>query len=84
MGLVNKGVGNIVGKGVNAGCQHFCLFQQCFRMVFIHWLLKVVIVRKMVNMVKIMVVVCEKVENISGKGENVYRHGFYVSAVQVF
>ena len=35
---------NIVGKGENAGYQHFLLFPQCFQKVFFQWLLKVGIV----------------------------------------
>ena len=35
---------NIVGKGENAGYQHFLLFPQCFQKAFFLWSLKVVIV----------------------------------------
>ena len=36
---------NIVGKGENAGYQHFLLFQQCFQKVSFPGVLKVGIVR---------------------------------------
>ena len=38
-------VENIVGKGENAGYQHFLLFPQCFQRVFYPWVLKFGIVR---------------------------------------
>ena len=37
-------VENIVGKGENAGYQHFLLFQQCFKKAFYTALLKLMIV----------------------------------------
>ena len=37
-------VENIVGKGENAGCQHFLLFPQCFQKVSLSGSLKIVIV----------------------------------------
>ena len=40
LGLVE----NIVGKGENAGHQHFLLFPQCFQKVYFSGLLKVGIV----------------------------------------
>ena len=42
-------VENIVGKGENAGNQHFLLFPQCFQKIFSSGLLKVGIVWLMVN-----------------------------------
>ena len=42
-------VENIVGKGENAGYQHFLLFLQCFQKVFFSGLLKVRTVWSRVN-----------------------------------
>ena len=42
-------VENIVGKGENAGYQHFLLFAQCFRKASFSGSLKVEIVWEMVN-----------------------------------
>ena len=42
-------VENIVGKGENAGYQHFLLFPQCFQKVFSSELLKLSIVWQRVN-----------------------------------
>ena len=44
MKLVLKKVENIVGKGENAGYQHFLLFPQCFQRASFSRLLKVGIV----------------------------------------
>ena len=37
-------VGNIVGKGENAGKQHFLLFPQCFQKMYLLWQVKIWIV----------------------------------------
>ena len=42
-------VENIVGKGENASCQHFLLFQQCFQKTYVTGLLRVVTVWQKVN-----------------------------------
>ena len=34
LGFVLERIGNIVGKGENAGNQHFLLFPQCFQILF--------------------------------------------------
>ena len=36
-----KWLENIVGKGEDAGYQHFLLFPQCFQMASFSWLLKI-------------------------------------------
>ena len=41
--LVLESTENIVGKGENAGYQHFVLFPKMFSKDFFHWLVKVVI-----------------------------------------
>ena len=51
-------VENIVGKGENAGYQHFLLFPQCFQKASFSGLLKVEIVWQRI----------ERVENTMGKG----------------
>ena len=43
--ILLKRVENIVGKGENAGYQHFLLFSQCFQMLSFPLVLKVGIVR---------------------------------------
>ena len=43
--FLTERVGNIVGKGENAGYQHFLLFPQCFQKASLSGLLKVRIVR---------------------------------------
>ena len=43
------GIENIVGKGENAGYQHFLPFQLCFPKPFLKALIKARIVRKRVN-----------------------------------
>ena len=44
MNCVTDWVENIVGKGENAGYQHFLIFPQCFQKAFFPGLLKVGIV----------------------------------------
>ena len=39
--FISRRVENIVGKGENAGYQHFLLFPPCFQKISFSWLLKV-------------------------------------------
>ena len=39
--FISRRVENIVGKGENAGYQHFFLFPPCFQKISFSWLLKV-------------------------------------------
>ena len=45
MKFLSESVENTVGKGENAGYQHFLLFPQCFQKASFYGSLKVVIVR---------------------------------------
>ena len=80
---------NIVGKGENAGNQHFLLFLHCFQKSSISVLFnslpndKILDVTKLkasaddkLNVAQMMTSVFERVENITGKGENASHQHF--------
>ena len=75
----SKRVENTVGKGEIAHYEQFLLFQQCFQR-FVHQTHKNQgLFRKGLNVVKIMVPVFYRVENIVRKGENAGHQHFLLS-----
>ena len=69
MKFVEGSVENIVGKGENAGYQHFLNFPQCFQRAFFSGSLKVGIVWERVKLNKNGKKFSKRVENTEGKGE---------------
>ena len=84
MALQKKALENIVGKGENAGNQHFLLFPRCFfpyhtqkssfnplqNDKFLNWSKLKALADNKINVTEKFEFVLGRVENIVGKGEN--------------
>ena len=83
---------NIVGKGENAGYQHFLLFSQCFQKAFfsglcvnslpsgeiLDWSKLKAFADDKLNVDEIMISLSDRIKKIVGKGENAFYQHFLI------